>query len=302
MNDAVKKPLLRGNLKKQERLARYTSWRVGGPAETFYQPADRDDLAVYLSTLPAEEPLIFMGMGSNLLVRDGGIKGSVINLRSCLNRLELVPEQQGGLVYAEAGVMSAQLARFAVKQDLSGSEFLAGIPGSVGGALAMNAGCYGSETWEFVEQVETVDVTGRLRIRRPQEYEVAYRSVRAPAQEWFVAGWFRFRVNEADADRQRIRELLNRRSESQPINTYSCGSVFRNPPGDHAARLIESCGLKGFRIGGAQVSEKHANFIVNDQGASAADIEQLIEYVRTQVEEKTGVRLQCEVRIVGERA
>ncbi|MBN1378464.1 MAG: UDP-N-acetylmuramate dehydrogenase [Gammaproteobacteria bacterium] len=301
MNDTAQKSGLRGSLKQQESLARYTSWRVGGIAEKFYQPADREDFIEFLSTLPEDEPLFVMGMGSNILVRDGGMKGTVINLRNCLNRLELAQDdQQGALIYAEAGVNSSQLARFAVKQGLCGSEFLVGIPGSIGGALAMNAGCYGSETWQYVERVEMVNAKGQSTLRQPEEFDVSYRTVKFPAREWFVAGWFRFTRNQGKADRERVRELLNQRSETQPIGSYSCGSVFRNPAGNYAAKLIEACGLKGYRIGGARVSDKHANFILNDANATATDIEQLIEYVQAKVEENTGVLLQREVKIVGE--
>lgn len=301
MNNAAHQVILRGSLKRQESLARYTSWRVGGPAEVFYQPADREDLIAFLTSLQEDEHVFFMGMGSNMLVRDGGIKGTVVNLRGCLSRLELVQEDENSaLVYAEAGVSSAQLARFAVKQNLSGSEFLAGIPGTVGGALSMNAGCYGSETWQFVEKVELVNAKGQLSCRRPVDFEISYRTVKFPGKEWFTAGWFRFVKSRDNLDRERIRELLNQRSDTQPIGSYSCGSVFRNPHGDFAARLIESCGLKGYRVGGAHVSDKHANFILNDKNATAEDIEQLIDYVQLQVKENTGILLQTEVKIVGE--
>jgi UDP-N-acetylmuramate dehydrogenase len=301
MSNTAQQSILRGTLKRQEPLARYTSWRVGGAAEVFYQPADREDLIVFISSLPDNTSLFFMGMGSNVLIRDGGIKGTVINLRGCLNHLNLVQEDEHGtLIYAEAGVNSSQLARFAVKQGLSGSEFLAGIPGTVGGALSMNAGCYGSETWQFVEKVEMVNAKGQINERQPADFDIAYRTVKYPATEWFIAGWFRFTKNQSGVDRERIRELLNQRSVTQPIGSYSCGSVFRNPHGNYAAKLIESCDLKGCRIGGAHVSEKHANFILNDNNATAADIEQLINYVQKQVKENTGILLQTEVKIVGE--
>jgi UDP-N-acetylmuramate dehydrogenase len=208
-----------------------------------------------------------------------------------------------GLIYAEAGVASPKVARFAANHDLTGAEFLAGIPGTVGGALAMNAGCYGHETWAYVSQVLTVDRQGATHKRAPREFRVSYRHVDPDERrdEWFLAAWFLFPKGDGQAAREEIKRLLERRLASQPLDLPNAGSVFRNPPGDYAARLIESCGLKGRRIGDAQVSEKHANFIVNVGCALASDIEALIETVQADVKAKTGVELVREVRIVGER-
>ncbi len=301
---------LRGNLERDVAMSGHTSWRVGGPADRVYQPADLEDLCAFLKTVPDGEPLYFIGLGSNLLVRDGGVRGTVIHLHAALKELRL--EDRGqipnadisrfGLVYAEAGVASPKLPRFAADNDLYGVEFLAGIPGTLGGALAMNAGCYGHETWEYVTQVLTVDRRGTLRKRTPREYRVAYRHVESDAglEEWFAAAWFMLPRGDGATARLEIKRLLERRMATQPLDLPNAGSVFRNPPGDHAARLIESCGLKGQRLGGAQVSEKHANFIVNLGGASAGDIETLIETVRDTVKARTGVELIREVRILGE--
>lgn len=294
----------RGTLEYAVPMSGYTSWRVGGPADRMYTPADLDDLCAFLGTVPAEEPIHFIGLGSNLLVRDGGIRGTVIHLHAALKDLHFEERSNTfGMVYAEAGVASPKLARFAASHDLTGAEFLAGIPGTVGGALAMNAGCYGHETWSYVSQVLTVDRHGRVQKRTPREYRVAYRHVQShePVNEWFVAAWFLFPKGDGEAARGEIKRLLERRLASQPLDQPNAGSVFRNPSGDFAARLIESCGLKGFAIGGAQVSEKHANFIVNQGGATASDIETLIETVQARVQEKHGVELIREVRIVGER-
>lgn len=301
---------LRGRLEQDVDMRRHVSWRAGGRAERLYAPADLDDLCAFLRAQPVDAPLHFIGLGSNLLVRDGGLPGTVVYLHGALNRIEVdEPKREGrptsplGLIYAEAGVASPKVARFAANHDLVGVEFLAGIPGTVGGALAMNAGCYGQETWEFVSQVKTVNRLGELRRRSPRDFRVGYRHV-APDEardEWFVAAWFMLPRGDGRASRARIKELLERRIASQPLQLPNAGSVFRNPPGDHAARLIESCGLKGVRIGGAQVSEKHANFIVNVGGASAADIEDLINTVHDTVLDKTGVDLIREVRIIGER-
>ena len=292
---------LRGQLRQHEPMARHVSWRCGGPAERCYAPADLDDLAAFLAQLPAQEPLLFVGLGSNLLVRDGGWRGTVVLTHAA----KLRPRMDGDLVYAEAGVASPKLARFAALHDLEGAEFLAGVPGTVGGALAMNAGCYGSETWDIVERVVAIDRRGRRTQRAKAQFEIGYRhcAPKAPREEWFAAAWFRLGPGDGEASRAAIKALLARRIASQPLALPNAGSVFRNPPGDHAARLIESCGLKGFPRGGARVSEKHANFIVNPGGgASAGDIEQLILHVQRVVHRKTGVLLVAEVRIVGEPA
>jgi UDP-N-acetylenolpyruvoylglucosamine reductase len=321
-------------------MGRYTSWRAGGKVERMYQPADLDDLQAFLRGLPADEPLYPVGLGSNLLVRDGGLRGTVLMLHGALGRLHL---EADGSIHAEAGVPGAKLARFAALHDLHGAEFFAGIPGTLGGMLAMNAGCYGSETWEKVLRVQVVDRRGELHVRTPADYEIGYRhvirtkgkglitsdlagvvsqasrlassSIRAEgtpldsqssvpspqSPEIFVAAWLRFDNGDGEAARQGIKALLARRIASQPLNLPNAGSVFRNPPGDHAARLIEQCGLKGRRVGGAQVSEKHANFIVNVGSATAADIESLIGEVQAAVQQQTGIKLHPEVRIIGEK-
>jgi UDP-N-acetylenolpyruvoylglucosamine reductase len=264
-------------------------------------------LGAFLRTVALDEPLLAVGLGSNLLVRDGGLRGTVLLLHGALSELRL----ENGLVYAQAGVPGAKLARFAALHNLQGAEFFAGIPGTVGGMLAMNAGCYGSETWERVRRVQIMTRSGELIERKPDAYDVGYRHVAAkqgassgavPAGEFFAGAWFAFEQGDGDSSRQDIKTLLAKRIASQPLHQPNAGSVFRNPPGDYAARLIEQCGLKGRQIGGAQVSEKHANFIVNVGGATATDIERLINEVQAAVELKTGVRLHPEVKIVGERA
>jgi UDP-N-acetylmuramate dehydrogenase len=296
---------LRGELKLDEPLARYVSWRSGGRARRLYRPADLDDLSAFLVRLPADEPLLFIGLGSNLLVRDGGYAGTVVLTHAAGRH----PTRIDGCVYAEAGVASPKVARFAARNDLAGAEFLAGVPGTVGGALAMNAGCYGAETWDIVERALTIDRGGVQRRRPADEFETGYRRCalkdgrRLGEDEWFAAAWFRLAPGDGAAARARIKDLLARRVATQPLALPNAGSVFRNPPDDHAARLIEASGLKGLARGGAQVSEKHANFIVNPKGsARAADIEWLIETVRATVRTRTGIDLQPEVRIVGEAA
>jgi len=280
-------------------MSRHTSWHVGGPADAWFVPQDLGDLASFLRRLPAEVPVTWVGLGSNLLVRDGGIRGVVICPHGALNALERVDATH---VRAEAGVACARIGRQCVKWGLGPAEFFAGIPGTLGGALAMNAGAWGGETWPRVVEVETIDRSGSVRRRAASEYRVGYRSVVPPAPgEWFVAATLRFEPRP-EASTQSIRALLERRLASQPIGEWSCGSVFTNPPGDHAARLIESAGLKGYRVGGAAVSTKHANFIVSEGTATAADLEAVIGHVRETVERVHGVRLRPEVRIVGDAA
>ena len=284
---------------RDEPMARHVSWRAGGKADRFFAPSSLGQLGAYLRQLPKGEPLLFVGLGSNLLVRDGGFRGTVILMHSA----ELRPELEDGRIYAAAGVAAPKVGRFAAMQQRAGAEFLAGIPGTVGGALAMNAGCYGSETWDVVASAKTIDRDGVVRFRLKKEFEIGYRHCRAPKEEWFVGAFFDLPAGDGEASRARIKELLAKRIATQPLSLPNAGSVFRNPPGDHAARLVEFCGLKGFAMGDARVSEMHANFIVNPGGkARAADIEALIAHVRETVKTKTGVELTPEVRIVGERA
>ncbi len=288
---------LRGELRYDEPLSRHTSWRIGGPARRFYRPADRADLLTFLRRLEPREPLFWLGLGSNLLVRDGGFPGTVIATQGRLNHMDWKGPDR---LYAEAGVACARIARAAARAGRCGVEFLAGIPGTLGGALAMNAGAFGGETWRQVIGVETVDRFGEVRTRRPDEFEIGYRHVAGQAGEWFLSAELELREGDVAAAQLEIKRLLERRAATQPTKQPSCGSVFRNPPGDHAARLIESAGLKGRMIGGAQVSEKHANFIVNTGNASALDIEQLIDLVQDEVERQTGVKLVTEVHRIGE--
>ena len=302
---------LRGQLRHREPMARHVSWRAGGVADHAYVPADLTDLQAFLRELPAAEPLHVVGLGSNLLVRDGGLRGTVVLIHRALKLLRV--KTRGGELYAEAGVSSPKVARLAASHDLAGAEFLAGIPGTVGGALAMNAGCYGGETWNIVARVRTVNRAGQLEERTPAHYQIDYRKVLLKpecelpkgrgtrrSEEWFVAATFQLSRGSGEDSRRKIKELLERRIATQPLNQPNAGSVFRNPKGDYAARLIEACGLKGRAIGGAVISPKHANFIVNQNQARAADIEALIVLARRAVQEKFGIELECEVRIIGE--
>ena len=207
----------------------------------------------------------------------------------------------GQFIYAEAGVTCAKVARFSASESKQGAEFLAGIPGTVGGALAMNAGCYGSETWNIVHQVLTINRSGKTQVRNESEFIPSYRHIEMPMpDEWFLGAWFKLEEGNTEIGQQKIKQLLAARLASQPLNLPSAGSTFRNPYGDYAARLIEACGLKGYQIGGAQVSPKHANFIVNVGDCTALDIELLIRHMKEVVLEQQGVALQQEVRVIGE--
>ena len=288
---------VRGVRRQHEPMARHCSWRAGGAAERYFEPADLEDLVSFMRAVPADEPLLWLGLGSNLLVRDGGLRGTVIATGRGLARLDWRDERT---LHAGSGVPCAKVARAAAKAGHGGGEFLAGIPGSVGGALAMNAGAFGGETWNLVVAVDTLDRDGHVHHRAASEYGVSYRHVVGPTHEWFVGAVLRFDPDADKAAAGRIRALLMRRGETQPLGLPSCGSVFKNPPDHHAGSLIEAAGMKGVRRGGAYVSPKHANFIINDGAASAADIEGLLEDVRARVQATAGIRLEHEVRIVGD--
>ena len=288
---------LKSQLLKNEPLARYTSWRVGGRADRLFIAENLSELQTFMQTLDYAEPLYFIGLGSNLLVRDGGVRGTVIVMHQALSDLRI----DGKYLYAEAGVTCGKLAKFSANQFKEGAEFMAGIPGTVGGALAMNAGCYGAETWNIVHQVFTIDRQGATHVRNVSEFIPSYRHVEMPVlDEWFLGAWFKLDQGEAEVSLLKIKNLLATRLASQPLNLPSAGSTFRNPHGDFAARLVEASGLKGYQIGGAQVSPKHANFIVNVGDCTALDIELLIRHMKDTVLEKQGVALQQEVRVIGE--
>jgi UDP-N-acetylmuramate dehydrogenase len=290
---------IRGKLVANEPMTRYTSWRVGGMADTLFVPEDLLDLQTYLQTVDAQTPIYFVGLGSNLLVRDGGFRGTIIVMHNVLKDMV----REGDEIFVEAGVTGAKLAKFCAKENKPGAEFFAGIPGTVGGALAMNAGCYGTETWEVVSRVTMINRAGELTVRDADTFKASYRHVEKPVEEeWFINAWIKLADGDGEASAKKIKELLAKRLATQPLNQPNAGSTFRNPEGDYAARLIETSGLKGYVMGGAQVSEKHANFIVNIGGANALDIELIIKHMQQTVQEKFGVTLQQEVKMIGEYA
>jgi len=287
----------KGTLLLDEPMSKHTSWRIGGSADQFYTPADVDDLAQFISQLAADENLMFLGLGSNLLVRDKGIRGTVISLVGSLSDIEVLEEN---CLRVGAGTSCAKLARFCHRNNLIGGEFFAGIPGLLGGALAMNAGAFGGETWLRVKSVTTINKRGQIFNRSHDDYEISYRSVKGQYQEWFVGADLQFEFGDGEAAAKRVKKLLEHRAITQPTGLPSCGSVFKNPPDDYAARLIESCGLKAYAIGGAVISEKHANFIINTGSAKASDVEALIQLVQLSVKKQHGIELQTEVKIIGD--
>lgn len=289
---------LRGKLLKNKSLAEFTSWRVGGNAKCVYHPANLDDLSLFLSTLPKQEAVICLGAGTNILVPDKGIAKTVVILKSVLNDIRY--DESSGLIFVGSGALSSKLSKFSIDLEFRGLEFLAGIPGTIGGALAMNAGAYGSEVWDYVAKVETINRVGERFVREKKDFEFGYRKVKnlISNEEWFVAAHFNLEKGNKKISLQIMQDWLTKRKNSQPLDLPNAGSVFKNPKEVYAARLIELCGLKGYRVGGASVSTKHANFIVNDKNATATDIESLIEFVKEKVKQQTGIELVREVKIL----
>ncbi len=288
---------LRGDLREQEPMSAHTTWRVGGAADVFYVPADKDDLVNFLRSMPTDIPVFFIGLGSNLLVRDGGIRGVVVKCHKGLSSMQVTEDRE---IYVEAGVACAQIARFCNRNGFVGAEFFAGIPGSMGGALAMNAGAFGGETWSVVKSVTMIDRDGTVSSFQATDFEIGYRSVATSPEHWFLSAKLTLDSGDLDESKSKVSSLLKARGSSQPVQSANAGSVFKNPESDHAARLIEQSGLKGAKIGGAQISEKHANFIVNTGHATAYDIEQLIAFIKLEIKQQFDVNLQTEVRVVGE--
>ncbi len=273
-------------------LKNLTTWKVGGEAERVFQPSSIATLATYLKHLPANLPVTFLGLGSNVLVPDAGVKGVVILTSPSLSGIELLNQNT---FRALAGSPAAKVAKFCVEHKLQGLEFLAGIPGTIGGALAMNAGAFGSEIWQFVKRINLINKKGELFSLTAHDLIIGYRNVKLPEHSWILSGEFEL---ESGDNSFRIKELLKLRNSLQPIGTFNCGSVFKNPENGYAAKLIEDSALKGFRVGGAHISSKHANFIINDANASAEDILKLIRLVQSVVKQKQGIELELELRLL----
>ena len=288
---------LQGELRTQEPMSRHTSWKTGGNADYYYIASDINDLAKFISELPTSTPITWIGFGSNLLVRDGGLPGVVVSVVGLLNELKKINETD---IFIGAGVSCVKVAHFSAKHGLEGIEFLAGIPGTIGGALAMNAGAYGGEIWSYIKEVETINRKGKREIFEKNKFDINYRSVSISENEWFIACKMKLEISTRTVVNDRIKKMLSERADGQPLGKLSCGSVFRNPTNQHAAKLIELCGLKGKKVGGAVISDKHSNFIINTGNATSLDIEQLIEFIQACVYEKYNIKLIPEVRIIGE--
>ncbi|MDP7553176.1 MAG: UDP-N-acetylmuramate dehydrogenase [Candidatus Thioglobus sp.] len=276
-------------LKYDEPMSKHCSLRAGGITREFCSPENIEELSEFLNH--NHLPVLFLGLGSNLLVRDNGFNGVTIHTKH-LNELTL----SNGLIGAEVGATLAKLSRFAQTNLKHGAEFLSAIPGSVGGALAMNAGAFGSEIWQYVVSVRTINLAGKIQQRDKSDFVIDYRSVtHNHVDEFFISAQFDFDLEEANDN---VRDLLHKRNSTQPIGLASCGSVFKNPNGNYAAKLIEESGLKGYCIGGACVSEKHANYIINQDNASSSDIEKLILHIQNTVKTLHKVELEPEIIII----
>ena len=276
-------------IKFNEPMSKHCSLRSGGMTSEFFLPKDINELSLFLKS--NVKPILLIGLGSNLLVRDRGFNGVTIHTKN-LKELNITKKY----IESGAGTSLAKLSRFAQANLKYGAEFLSAIPGSVGGALAMNAGAFGSEVWQYVVSVQTMSLSGELQERFPNDYEINYRSVKHRfSDEFFISAQFDFNLNEPNDN---VRDLLDKRNSSQPIGLPSCGSVFKNPKDNYAAKLIESSGLKGFCIGGACISEKHANYIINQNNATALDIENLIIHIQNTIKALHNVELETEIIII----
>ena len=290
-------PSARGALAPMEAMSRHTWFGVGGAAEVMFTPADRSDLAEFLAATPDDIPVFAFGAGSNLLVREGGIKGVVVHTGGLVGA-----DEEDGMLRVGAGLHDAEVARTAARMGIAGLEFLVGIPGTIGGGLRMNAGAYGAEFKDIVQRAEAVDRSGRLHVATPAEMGMAYRHSDAPDDWIFTRAWLRIERGETDSIRARMKEIIASRADAQPSGVRTGGSTFANPDGGKAWRLIEEAGCRGLTRGKAMVSEKHCNFLINKGGASAEAIEELGETVRRRVSETSGVELRWEIRRIGEHA
>ncbi|WP_404379378.1 UDP-N-acetylmuramate dehydrogenase [Caenispirillum salinarum] len=287
---------VRGRASAGADLARITWFRVGGPAELMIRPVDVDDLAIVLAAKPADVPLTVIGVGSNLLVRDGGIPGITVRLGRGFAEIEA---EDGRFIRAGAAALDANVAKVARDHGIAGLEFLTGVPGTMGGALRMNAGAYGREIKDVLITAEALDPSGRLHTLRPEDMDLSYRHCGVPEDWVFVAATLKGEPGDPQAIAARLDEIRAQREDSQPIRTRTGGSTFANPEGHSAWKLVDAAGCRGLTIGGAQVSEKHTNFLINTGTATAADLEALGEEVRRRVKETSGVELRWEIRRVG---
>lgn len=288
-------PTIRGTYEAGAILAPYTWFRVGGPAEVLFSPADRDDLAAFLAGCPLDVPLTVIGVASNTLIRDGGIPGVTIKLGRAFAEIRV----DGDLVTAGAAAPDRKVAAVARDHAVAGLEFLTGIPGVIGGAVRMNAGAYGREVVDIITSAEAVDRQGAVHVLTPAALDLTYRHCGVPDDWIFTSATLRGAAGEKAAITARMEEISSAREESQPVKARTGGSTFANPPGHKAWQLIDAVGGRGLRLGGAQVSEKHCNFLLNTGDATASDIEELGEELRRRVKAQFGIELRWEIRRVG---
>ncbi len=303
MENTINLPKPRGVIKKNAKLAPFSWFRVGGEAEILFMPKDEADLALFLSALPEQIPVHVLGVASNTLIRDGGVKGVVIRLGPGFSRVEVLPDNK---IKAGAFCLDSIVAKKAAEAGLGGLEFLSTIPGTIGGALRMNAGCYGSEIKDVLSQAIAIDRRGRRIVLDVEDMDYSYRHCGVGDDLIFTAAIFKTEKSEPEKIKQKIQELQNQREKSQPTREKTGGSSFKNPnpefsDGKSAWQLIDEAGGRGLQIGGAQMSEKHCNFMINTGNASAADLENLGEEIRKRVKAKSGVELAWEIKRIGER-
>ena len=289
--------MLKGRLREDVSLKDYNTWKIGGKAEYFYEPSDIKDLKLFLELLQ-NTPVTFLGNGSNVLIRDGGINGCVICLKNTLNNYFVKDEEY----IFEAGLSCMKMAQITARENYEGLEYLCGIPGSLGGALAMNAGCYGGNIWDHVSTVSLINNDGEIIKKNKNDFIISYRNTSLEENNFFISAVFKLRKNKLKNSLEKIKEFLQDRRSKQPTGLLSCGSVFKNPKNLYAAKLIESIGLKGYKIGGACISEKHANFIISDKSTKSIDIEKLINFTQKEVFKKKEVVLETEVKFIGNKS
>ena len=286
---------VKGNLRKDISLKEYNTWKVGGKAEYFFEPDDLEDLKIFLN-LTLDEKVTFLGNGSNVLIRDSGIKGYVVCLKKSLNNFHI--DGKNKFIF-EAGLSCMKIAQISAKENFTGLEFLCGVPGTLGGALKMNAGCYGGNIWDNVFEVTLINKKGDLVKRTKDDFKIGYRNVELDENNFFVSASFNLKKNKMNNSQNIIKDFLKDRRSNQPTGLPSCGSVFKNPKNLYAAKIVDSLGLKGHRIGGAYVSEKHANFIITEKSAKSEDIEKLISFIQKKVFEDKKISLETEVKFIG---
>ena len=290
-------PSVRGFLQENVRLDKKSRFGVGGVADVLFVPEDMDDLILFLRSIPESEKITILGAMSNVLIRDNGIRGIVITLGAWFSKVFV----EDDILEVGAGVQCSKLSTVAMDHELGGFEFLMGLPGTIGGAIKMNAGCYGSVISDVLLECEAVTSTGQIKWLKCCDIRFGYRTSNIPDDLIVTRAWFKGSANVSYSIPKKVNEIVAQRKQSQPIDKRSCGSTFKNPPERKAWELIDIAGCRGMRVGGATVSDKHCNFLINENGATAEDIEQLGENIIKKVLESTGIMLEWEIIRLGER-